>query len=207
LEASVRDLVALLDALGVSGPVHLVGNSFGGTIALALAMAHPDSVASLLLIEAAVVTEDWVEQTVRMLTMDGPELLAGLRAKGLQLRGDLVDPRAGHSREADRFYALVGALLNGTTLAADLAAVRPFSSASLQSITCPVVAAYGQNSDIIHHADTLRHLLPDCDLTTVPNCSHFLLAEAPAVVRELLLRRLASDAVAKRMPVEKAPVR
>src|SRR6476659_2903719 len=51
VEASVRDLTALLDALGVTKPVHLVGNSFGGMVALALAMAHPTRVASLLLIE------------------------------------------------------------------------------------------------------------------------------------------------------------
>lgn len=205
LEASVRDLIALLDAIGVSGPIHLVGNSYGGTVALALAMAHPDRIASLLLIEGAVATEDWVEQTARMLAMDGPELLAALRDKGLQLRGDLLDRRAGHGREADRFYALVNGLLNGTTLAADLAAVQPFPHASLKSIACPVVAAYGENSDFIHHAYTLEHLLPNCDLTVVPNCGHFLLAEAPGVVRELLLRWLTSDEV--RMPSEKAPVR
>jgi pimeloyl-ACP methyl ester carboxylesterase len=207
LEASVRDLIALLDAIGVTEPVHLVGNSFGGTIALALTMAHPDRVASLLLIEAAVVTEDWVEQTARMLAMDGPELLAVLRGKGLRLRGDLLDRRPEHGREVDRFYAVVDALLNGTTLAADLAAVQPFPSASLQSVACPVVATYGEDSDIIHHAYTLKHLLPNCDLTVVPNCSHFLLAEAPGAVRMLLLRWLSSDAVAKRMSVEKEPVR
>jgi pimeloyl-ACP methyl ester carboxylesterase len=195
LDASVCDLIALLDAVAVTKPIHLVGNSFGGTIALALAMAHPDRIASLLLIEAAVVTEEWVEQTTRMLAMDGPELLTALRRKGFQLRG----------HEINRFSAVGGALLNGTTLATDLAAVQPFPSASLQSVTCPVVAAYGENSDIIHHAYTLENLLPNCDLTVVPACSHFLLAEAPGVVRELLLRHLISDAVA--VPVEKAPVR
>jgi pimeloyl-ACP methyl ester carboxylesterase len=204
LEASVRDLIALLDTVGVTGPIHLVGNSFGGTIALALAMTHPERVASLLLIEAAVVTEDWVEQTsskvehtTRMLAIDRSRLLAALRGKGFQLRG----------RRAERLSAVVDTILNDTTLAADLATVQPFSRADLQSVTCPVVAVYGAKSDIIHHAYTLKHFLPNCDLTVVPDCSHFLIAEAPGVVRKLLLRRLASDAMAERISVAKAPKR
>lgn len=194
LEASVRDLTALLDAIGVTGPVHLVGNSFGGTVALALAMTHPDRVASLLLIEAAVVTEDWIAKLGRLI------------AQGMQLRGGLVDWRAEHGRRRYRIHSAIDALLNGTTLAADLRATQPFPSADLRSIACPVVAVYGENSDIIDHAYMLKHLLPNCDLTVVPNCTHFLLAEDPRVVRDLLLRQLASDAVAEPIP-EKAPVR
>lgn len=194
LEASVRDLINLLDAIGVSRPIQLVGNSFGGTVALAVAMAHPDRIASLLLIEAAVVTEDWVEQMARML------------AKGMESRGGLLDWRAEHGRRLYRIHAAIDALLNSTTMAADLRTAQPFPSADLQSVACPVVAVYGENSDIIDHAYTLKHLLPDCDLTIVPGCTHFLLAEDPGVVRDLLLRQLTSDAVAKRTP-EKVPVR
>jgi pimeloyl-ACP methyl ester carboxylesterase len=193
VDASVRDLTALLDAMGVTRPVHLVGNSFGGAVALALTMAHPDRVASLLLIDGVVLAEDWIEEMTRILAMDGPELLTALRGKGFQLR----------EHEADRFYAFASAFLNGTTLAADIATVQPFPSASLQSVACPVVAAYGENSDIIHHAYTLKNLLPDCALTVVPNCSHFLITEAPGVLRELLLRQLTSDAVTERLPVGK----
>src|SRR5512134_897411 len=41
----VDDLAALLAALAITGPVQLVGNSFGGTLALAFAAAHPERVA------------------------------------------------------------------------------------------------------------------------------------------------------------------
>src|SRR5512133_2303707 len=40
----VADLAALLDALGIAHPVALVGNSFGGLVALAFAAAHPERV-------------------------------------------------------------------------------------------------------------------------------------------------------------------
>lgn len=196
MAASVRDLAALLDVIGVTRPVHLVGNSFGGTVALALAIAHPDRVASLLLIEASVMTEDWIEQVAHAL------------ARGLQREGaDHVAWRTEHGRKVYRLWATIDGLVNGTTLAADLRATRPFSSADLRSVTCPVAAAYGENSDIIGDAHTLKRLLPNCNLTVVPNCSHSLLVEAPSVVRDLLLRWLPPNAAAERMPVEKAPIR
>ena len=200
LEASVHDLTSLLDALGVTRPVHLVGNSFGGMVALALAMAHPARVASLLLIESliefAAVTEDWEKQTARVLV-----------AEGMKLRRGLSDWRAQYGRKLHRFNTAIDALVHGTTLVADLRAQRPFLSADLRSVTCPVVAVYGENSDIIHQAYRLKHLLPNCNLTVVPNCSHFLVVEAPGVLRDLLLRWLSSDAETHLMPVDNVLVR
>jgi pimeloyl-ACP methyl ester carboxylesterase len=192
----VHDLVTLLDVLGVTRPVHVAGNSFGGTVALALAMTHPDRVASLLLIEAGVVYEDWVEQ------------LDGQLARGRQLKGaDLLALRAQHGRKAYRFYTTVDALVNGTTLVADLHATPFFSHDDLRSIDCPVVAAYGGNSEILHHAHILRRLLPKFDLRIVPHCSHSLLAEAPSVVRTVQSQWLTSCVMTERTPVEKASAR
>lgn len=200
VEASVRDLIAVLDALGVTGPVHLVGNSFGGMVALAVAMAHPARVASLLLIEAPIefpaVTEDWEEQTARVLV-----------AEGMKLRRGLSDWRAQYGRKLHRVSTTIDALVHGTTLVADLGAQQPFHRADLRSVTCPVMAVYGDNSDIIHYGYTLVDLLPNCDLTVVPNCSHFLIVEAPGVLRDLLLRWLSSGAEAHLMPVKNALVR
>lgn len=51
VESLVGRLLGLIDALGVER-AHLVGHSFGGHIALALALAHPDRVQSLVLVGA-----------------------------------------------------------------------------------------------------------------------------------------------------------
>jgi lipase len=53
IEANVAALAALLDA-DQTGPVTVVGHSFGGAIALSLAAARPDLVASVLLLDPAV---------------------------------------------------------------------------------------------------------------------------------------------------------
>jgi pimeloyl-ACP methyl ester carboxylesterase len=198
LEASVHDLTALLDALGVNRPVHLVGNSYGGTVALAMAMAHPARVASLLvieaLLEAAVVTEEWEAQLAQML------------AVGMKLRKALSG-RDQYDRKLHRFYAAINSLVNGTTLAEDMRMQRPFCSADLRSVTCPVVAVYGDNSDIIEHAYRLKHEVSNCDLTLVPNCTHFLIVQNPGVLRDLLLQWLRSYAGTYVMPAENALVR
>lgn len=51
LAAHAADLAALLDHLAL-GPVPVVGHSFGGSLAVALAAARPDLVAALVLAEA-----------------------------------------------------------------------------------------------------------------------------------------------------------
>jgi pimeloyl-ACP methyl ester carboxylesterase len=53
LEGFARAVVALLDALGENRPVHVMGNSLGGAVAMTLAANHPDRVASLLLVNSA----------------------------------------------------------------------------------------------------------------------------------------------------------
>src|SRR5947208_17062692 len=49
---AVADLFAVLDALGHRRPVHLVANSFGGVIALNAALARPERVGGLVMVEA-----------------------------------------------------------------------------------------------------------------------------------------------------------
>lgn len=52
LEASLNDLLEMMHVAS-SGPVHLVGESFGGTVALAAAIRHPARVASVTVSNAA----------------------------------------------------------------------------------------------------------------------------------------------------------
>lgn len=199
VESSVRDLTALLDALGVDQPVHLVGNSFGGTIALAMAMTHPELVASVMLIEplieAAIIgEEEWEAKMARML------------AEGMRLR-TVLGGRAQYGRKLHRFYASIDALVNGTTLTTDLRGQRPFRGADLQSVSCPVMAVYGDNSDIIDQGYRLKQLLPNCELTVVPDCGHFLIVEASGVLCDLLLRWLNAEVETYVLPIENALAR
>lgn len=174
---SVADLDALLDALDVHEPVHLVGNSYGGTVALAFAVAHPDRVASLVLIEAHFAIEGWGEQMAGTLT----EIAFGLRD------GDLDTWRSRHGRKLGRMAGNADDLINNTTLVDDLLAVKVLPAAGLRALTCPVRAVYGEDSDVLHHAAALEAYLGDFSLTVLPGCTHSVLMEATGYLRDSLV--------------------
>jgi 3-oxoadipate enol-lactonase len=91
------DLRDLLDRLHIDAPVHLVGLSMGGGIALQFAVDHPTRVASLVLLDSTVPGFDYspeysqaVEELVQAVRTEGPRpalervwlthpLLAGIR--------------------------------------------------------------------------------------------------------------------------------
>lgn len=172
---SVADLAAILDALGVDGPVHLVGYSYGGAVALNCAVLYPDRVASLLLIEAHVPIPGWAEQmaaTITNLGLDLPESDSGRRAA----------PTRKHTR-----LAAIRDLIHHTTLVTDLLATTPLPQRELRMFTRPVRAVYGEHSDILSHAQLLDRLLPRCALTVLPGLDHWLLANTPRVLRAIAL--------------------
>jgi pimeloyl-ACP methyl ester carboxylesterase len=55
----VGDVDGVLDALGEKGPFLLLGASFGGLIAGAYAVAHPDRVSGIVLLDASI-TDDYI---------------------------------------------------------------------------------------------------------------------------------------------------
>lgn len=78
---AVSDLQGLLDARGVQR-VHLLGHSFGGTVALRFAHAHPGRVASLVLVSAPMDFPGCFEDIRANLhrVMEAKEDAAGLRS-------------------------------------------------------------------------------------------------------------------------------
>src|SRR3954470_19919116 len=64
---SARDLLSILDSLGIDEPVYLLGNSYGGIVAMHTALLAPARVGGVVLVEAAcsgVPGEMWVEDIV-----------------------------------------------------------------------------------------------------------------------------------------------
>ncbi len=182
LSDSVADLAAILDALRTDSPVHLVGYSYGGTIALSFAVAYPDRVASMLLIEAHLPVPGWAEQ-----------MAARIRTVGLDLAdhdwGWWSAPRRQRAR-----LAAIDDLINNTTLMTDLLATKPLSERELRMFTRPVRAVYGEHSDILRHAYLLDGLLPRFTLTVLPSLDHWLLLNAPGVLRAIVLEWFAAQA-------------
>jgi pimeloyl-ACP methyl ester carboxylesterase len=97
-------------------------------------------------------------------------------------------------RKRNRLARAAEALVYGTTLVADLRASPSLSDSALAAIECPVLALYGEGSDALGRGRHLARTMPHCELRLFPGCSHSVLWEATAEVRDQLLGWLARDA-------------
>jgi pimeloyl-ACP methyl ester carboxylesterase len=184
----VEDLRALLDALGIERPVELVGNSFGGLVALAFAAAHPARVAKLVLIDAHDGTLGWAAQMTSTLALTGD-------ARDAQIATSFQSWLGRHSdRKRTRLARAAEALVEGTSLIEDLRASPPMTREALARIACPTLALYGERSDVRARGEELATVLPACELRVLPGCSHSVLWEATAEVRERIVAFLAAGA-------------
>ncbi|AGZ46204.1 alpha/beta fold hydrolase [Actinoplanes friuliensis] len=174
LDTFVADLDALLDHWDVTGPVQLFGNSFGGTVAFAYAAYHPDRVAGLVAIESAPPTATWFARLKKRL---GQARNGGFSAAG---RGPLFA----------RKLRDTSALLNDTSLAAELPASRLPAPELISGISCPVLCLYGAESAVHELAPETEALLPQTETVIFPGARHTLLIDESDQVRSHVLRWL-----------------
>lgn len=184
MEDSVADLEGLLDALEITGPVHLVGNSYGGTIALDFAVSHPHRVASIVLIEAHFNVDGWADQIAAE-----RERVAGVVAEMGEENLQAWIRRFG--RKVVRMMDALTDLANHTSFYPDLTKARPIPRDRLRALTCPVRAVYGEQSDVPDYTRRLADLLPHATLTVVEGVGHSVLMDATPRVREIIVDFLA----------------
>lgn len=178
LEDAVEDLFGVVDALGIEGPVHLVGNSFGGTIAIAAALSRPERVAGLGLIEAHPAFAGWGDEMVD----DLEDLVEGFDDPGVRQHLAETAPRS-----LRRMVATCEELVGGSTMPDDLLSSRLTTPDDLAALACPTLLVYGDSSDILDRARRLAAAIRGSELHVVEGCSHALLMEAPARVEALLV--------------------
>lgn len=182
------DLCALLDAMDVTEPVYLVGNSYGGFVAARTAVMAPERVAGLVLIEAACAGSGaaaWIEDMLNTLTVAALSLEYEQTAQRL---------RAAGQRKMARMAMAADALLNGTSIIDDLAAERPLEPAGLERIECPVLGVYGERSELAEGAGDLLKYVPGCRVEIMPGLAHTVLREATGPLRDILLGWLSPGA-------------
>ncbi|MEU8692011.1 alpha/beta hydrolase [Streptomyces sp. NPDC048665] len=175
LDHNIDDLEALLGRLAVTGPVHLVGNSYGGTIAFGYAARHPERALSLTLIESEPATSAWatklgaiLDRVVIHLAHDEPDAIAWITANRGHNTARLAKGAARLARE--------------TTLGRDIPASRVLTEDAIRAVDCPVLGVYGGESDLVDLVPLKRALLTDFRAVVLPGHEHSVLVEAPAVV-------------------------
>lgn len=175
LEYFVDDLLALLDALDITRPVHLVGNSFGGAIAFGLAAARPDRVASVVSIEAEPPTTQWAQRMAEGLDT----------AKSKLVLDEVIDGiRAARGAHTARLLKAAGKLVQVTTMVEDIPRSATIAR-DLSAIHCPVFGIYGDQG-LADQVPYLRANLADFRTVVLPDQGHSVLVERTAETIELI---------------------
>lgn len=185
---AVRDLFALLGALGLGRrPVHLVGNSYGATLALHAALARPDLVAGLTLLEP-LLDGAWTENMVDTLSA------AALSLEDSPVPAELLTLRL---RKAAHLTAIADDLLNRTSLIDDVAAGRTFVPADYARVACPLLIVCGEHSELVPGARELaRHAPGAARVEVLPGLGHDVLKESSGALRSAVLDHLDATAAA-----------
>ncbi|MFF4015710.1 alpha/beta fold hydrolase [Streptomyces sp. NPDC001843] len=185
LDHNIDDLEALLDRLGVTGPVHLVGNSYGGTIAFGYAARHPQRTASLTLIESEPATAAWaaklggiLDRVVTELAHNEPDAIRWITAN------------RGHNTA--RLAKGAARLARDTTLGRDIPASRVLTEDEIRAVRCPVLGVYGGDSDLVELAPLKEALLADFRSVVLPGHEHSVLVEAAGTVGGHVLQLIRS---------------
>lgn len=175
------DLEALLDATLGDVPVVIVGNSFGATVALHFALRFPSRVRGLVLLDGHVGADDFASKMASTLSLRGDDADQAIASSFQHWLGR-------HSeRKRNRLASHARALVEETSLVADLRKAAPLVEADFARIAVPTLALFGEKSDVLPRGPELVRLIPGARIEILPDCSHSILWEATATVREKLV--------------------
>lgn len=181
IEDHREDLKALLDHVAEDRPVILVGNSFGGLLALNFALAYPERLQGLVLVDAQLNDPAWKEQMLASFSLEGTDRDQMISANFQNWLG------RSSTRKSSRLAKNAEDLIYQTSLIEDLRRATMMRDEDLQSIQVPTRAIYGGESDILTTALKLSAELPHCDLKIVPGASHSVLWEQTDLVKEWII--------------------
>ena len=188
----VRTLKALLDRLGIEGPVDIAGNSLGGFVAWRYALANPDHVRAMVLVDAAgyasvdggatALEAGRVPIIKRLLRKVTPRALVASGLYDVYANDALVTPEL-----VERHYQLLLRAGNRDALIARLATPWEDYERQIPQITQPTLVMWGVSDAWIPVAVGERFVadLPNAELRVYERAGH--------VPHEELPRETASD--------------
>lgn len=183
-------------ALGVDRPV-VLGHSYGGAVAMAWAVNHPDDIAALVDVSGAIYPwdggVDWLYDLIgtRLGYHLGPAMLAAWAPESYMRKAtaSVFVPQ----QPLDGYYDLVGAPLVVRRSSMRANAMQVFDlndhliaqSPDYTALTLPIEIVHGHSDDIVYlsvHSVQLAETLPQANLTVLRGEGHMPHHTAPAQI-------------------------
>ncbi len=180
-EEMVSDVIYLLDEIGA--PVHIIGHSMGGKVAMLLAGMYSKYVKRLVIIDIAPVC-------YKHSHLDKIESLIRVDLSNLRLRSEveekiskqITDPgeRAFFMLNLSRNNDILTWKLNLLAIKNYMAKIMDFPSGNFKFLG-PALFISGSESDYIQnvHLKKIKNIFPNYKLETLENCGHWVHAEKP----------------------------
>src|SRR5581483_8039545 len=199
------DLRGLLEGLGLGDRrVVVAGNSFGGLVGLRHALDHPDLTAGVVLVDAQVGDASFGPRMGETLGLEGEardRKIAEVFGEWFERhgRGGETDADAAaftavfertRARRRKPLERVADRLVHETTLAADLEATPQLTDEELRRIECPVLALYGEDSELRADGERVAAILPRCELVVFEGRGHLILLHETEAVAGRISRFL-----------------
>ena len=191
IETMADHVIETMDAADLPEAA-IVGLSFGGSVAQAVAIRHPGRVRALALLDTTAYYGDdarlaWADRAERARRVGLPALA------GFQLDRWFSDRFCQH--RADLCDAVLG-LYSATSLDGYADACTALGAMDLRegvaSIRCPTTIVVGENDQAtpVAHAEHLHGAVIGSRLHVVPGCKHLTIVERPAAVIGLIAQTI-----------------
>lgn len=191
-ETHAKDTIALLDHLGIK-KAHIIGTSYGGEVAMRLAIDYPERTQTLSIIDSVSQLDEslnwFIESWIDLAKgYDGQAFFRGIvptiyHNTYIQNNKAMLEKRSERMRDIQNSY-FDGQISLYKTFLEDVKMTE-----ELDQINCPTLVVCGENDILkpVKFSKIISDTIKGSEFAIIPDCGHVTIFEKPDVLNSILL--------------------